>query len=77
MPKSDSKRKKKDSHRKKKMKKSKSKRHDNASSDSDSDTPRSAISGKKIKRTLSRSATDLQHQRNRQQLLQFYNGMYD
>lgn len=59
------------------MKKSKSKRHDDASSDSDSDTPRSAISGKKIKRKLSRSATDLQHQRNRQQLLQFYNGMYD
>ncbi|KAF1785146.1 hypothetical protein GQ600_20833 [Phytophthora cactorum] len=44
---------------------------------SDSDTVRSAISGKKIKRKLDRSATDLQNQKSRQQLLQFYNGMFD
>lgn len=80
------KKKKKSDHRKgkkpKKLKKKRSKRDDASSSSSsdsssDSDAPRSAISGKKIKRKLDRSAADVQDQKNRQQLLQFYNGMFD
>ncbi|KAI9999284.1 hypothetical protein PInf_004104 [Phytophthora infestans] len=66
--------------RKKKDKRLRSRHgHDDSSSSSssDSDTIRSAISGKKIKRKLDRSAADVQNQKSRQQLLQFYNGMFD
>lgn len=53
----------------------------NESSDSNCssnlETLRSAISGKKIKRKIKQSAADLQYEKKRQELLQFYNGIYD
>ncbi|RLN93252.1 hypothetical protein BBJ28_00017012 [Nothophytophthora sp. Chile5] len=78
----DEKKRKKKEHKKKHKKKRRKDRRgaddsSSSSSSSDSDTIRSSISGKKIKRKLDRSAADLQHQKSRQQLLQFYNGMFD
>ncbi|RLN98832.1 hypothetical protein BBJ28_00001412 [Nothophytophthora sp. Chile5] len=82
----DDEKKRKKEHKKEHKKKHKKKRRkdrrgaddsSSSSSSSDSDTIRSSISGKKIKRKLDRSAADLQHQKSRQQLLQFYNGMFD
>ncbi|OQR96801.1 hypothetical protein ACHHYP_13596 [Achlya hypogyna] len=73
----DGKRRKKTKKKSKKKSKKKHKRSASTSSSSDSDTVRSVISGKKIKRKIELSALDKRNQQNRQNLLQFYNEMYD
>ena len=73
------KRKKDKSSKKSKKKKSRKSRKSRGGSDSDSDnsdTPRSSISGLKIRKKLDKNLADHQRDSNRADLLRFYNSQF-
>ena len=73
-----SKKKKKKGKKKSKKKKSSYSSSSSSSSEDEHETSlRSAISGKKIRRKLDKTQEDVDNEKKREQLLKFYNGMYD